>query len=558
MNTDDKIRAILRQEADAVEPSAAGWDAIQSGIAERRSRSWWTRGAAVASAAALVVGAVVYVAAETSPRGLRELPPATSGPSITTSPTLPPSATPTAAPVADVANGGIWPLTTNGEIAAWFADKETYPALKTAGGSALAFARHYLGIPNATVTAMEGEFGENPFVVRNGTIVVATLTVKGYGGDGTAPFVVTDATTDGLTIAAPGSGAALSGTLTAQGSYEIVDPAIDVTLFADTGGSAPVQLAKVRATTGPEGWSAAVSFTTTARTGSLLVTNPSLKDGSVAAAAAIPVTFGGVAAGTPKAMVAARDGRIAVLSTTTGKVVRWLTEPMSGRGAFDPRLSDDGKTVVYAQLVGDCESEIRSVPVAGGAPKTLAKGPLHGPGVNGPAIAYVRSRCGGTGPSDEVVANSGGPDFVDKVDGVVVGSVAVGSRFAAYISRKESTTTLHTMDVWGELGDVPTSPPAGCVWDAVAWGKPGGDGREMLLAVASCSVDEQRVYRFDQDMRSRALVATLHLPSTITSFDAAGDALVLEVQDPGGGAAWAYVDGGLRRIPGIAQWPSWS
>ena len=41
MNADDKIRAILRLEADAVEPSAAGWDAIQAGIARRGARTWW-------------------------------------------------------------------------------------------------------------------------------------------------------------------------------------------------------------------------------------------------------------------------------------------------------------------------------------------------------------------------------------------------------------------------------------------------------------------------------------------------------------------------------------
>src|SRR4051794_19427397 len=56
---DDKLRAILRMEADEVEPSAAGWDAITTGIAARRVRTRWLRGGtlagAVLTAAALVV-----------------------------------------------------------------------------------------------------------------------------------------------------------------------------------------------------------------------------------------------------------------------------------------------------------------------------------------------------------------------------------------------------------------------------------------------------------------------------------------------------------------------
>ena len=35
MNSDDKIRTIISSHAEQIEPSAAGWDAIRSGVARR-------------------------------------------------------------------------------------------------------------------------------------------------------------------------------------------------------------------------------------------------------------------------------------------------------------------------------------------------------------------------------------------------------------------------------------------------------------------------------------------------------------------------------------------
>lgn len=568
MNTDDKIRAILRMEADTVEPSPAGWDAIQNGIAERRSRAWWTRGMVVASGLAVVVGVVVFVATERAPRSINEIP-STASPGISATPSASASPTPAAVVPPNEPIDAIWPLTTTDEVRAWQGDQERYPSLRNATSSALAFARNYVGVAGAEIQALEGNYGENRFEVRNGDgVVVSTLTVKGFGKDGTAPFVVTLATSDAVRISTPVAGSSVWGTVQAEGTYEAVDPALDVTLRADAEAAAPVPLGTARAATA-EGntWSASLTFTTSAKTGSLLVTNPSLKDGSVAAAAAVPLRFGVAAFPGPKAMVAARDGRIAVLSTATGSVVRWLTPVLPGGGAYQPELSDDGKTVVYVQGTGTCSSEIRSVPVAGGKPTTLVgggEGALNLPTRRGEALAYFRSQCREDGAEQEFVLRTPAGVETFPVDGILTGGPVMGDRFVAFTVRKGTASTLHTVDVYGEFADVPTKAPGGCLWMSAGWRPSDSTTVETLWVAATCSprdeVTETRLYRFTQDTMDRTLVATLDdVLGGVDSMDFAGDHLLIGTSairlDP---TAWAWVGGTVRQIPGFASRPTWS
>lgn len=565
MNTDDKIRSILRMEADTIEPSPAGWDAIQAGIAARRSRARWARGAALAGAAALVVGAVVYVGTDRSQRGITA-PPATQLPTATEQPS--PSQQPSPSPVFAGPNepiGAIWPLTTTHEVAAWNVDHATYPSLATASGAAEGFVRNYLGIRDATVVAEEDSVGGHRFEVRRDTAVVSVLTVNGFGPGGTAPFVVTRAEGNDVRIDSPAAGGTVYGQFTASGSYDAADPAIDVIVRADTDATAPVELDRARATTGPpDGWSASLTATTTATTGSLLVTNASLRDGGIGSASAIPLVFGtpAVTPG-PSQMVAARNGRIAVLSTATGEVVRWLTSEEPGGGAFQPELSEDGKTVVYAQGAGTCSSAVRSVPVAGGTPTTLVnagEGSFGHPSRRGGILAYVRFDCDTA--KQEIVVHAG-TRIVEPVDGEVVGGPVVGDRFVAFISLKGNVRTLHTVDAHGELADNPVTSPEGCSWVTPTWGAKDSNDRMQLFVVASCSprdeVVETWLYRFDADARNQVRLMRLDVLN-VTSIDYAGDALLIgarDVRDPDMQIAYSYVGGKLRRIPGNAIRPTW-
>ncbi|HVF04038.1 MAG TPA: hypothetical protein VNA20_04280 [Frankiaceae bacterium] len=553
MNADDKIRAILRMEADAVEPSPAGWDAIQQGVASRRARPWWTFGAALAGAAAVFLGVTTYVAVTDRPQREAGVGPASPpAASVSGVPTPAPSAL--VQPVTDAPLDAIWPLTTRSDVTVWEADPETYPALKTAKGAALAFARTYLGIPEAEVLGKE-QPGESVWEARNGTLAASQLTVRGFGTDGDAPYVVVRAHHDALLIATPKVGAYVSGVFDASGTFEGVEPAIDVHLRGD---SPTISGATVRAESSANGWTARVSAAGRTGTGSLLVTAPSGLDGSVAAAAAVPVRFGQPVE--PKVFVAARDGRIALLSVDNGAVVRWLTAAEPGAGASDPELSDDGKSVVYVQSAGTCASEIRSVPVGGGEPTTLVPsgdGRLSHPSRRRDVLAYARLDCAAGNARWQVVVRTGGETRREDTS-EPVGPV-LGERFAAYVTTDAGGRRLRTVDVLGELADSETPAPEGCTWTAAAWGPRDANGREQLFAAATCApstTDEPqtRLYRFDADGLNRRTVATVAVPAP-AYLDFAGDLLVIGTADD---AAYTYVDGTLRQVSGRAGRPTWS
>lgn len=583
MNPDDKLAAILRMEADEVEPSAAGWDAITTGIAARRVRTRWLRGGALAGAVLTVVALLVFTTSGSDHDSLHPVTPTSTAtpsadvsetptpspsvsPSVSASPVAPPSASavPAFQGAAGEPTGGIWPLTTWDEVHAWQADHSKYPELATVEGAALAFARTYLGIPDATVQA-RGADRENMFatVLRDGR-EVSSLRLSGFGPYNemlTAPFVVNYAYSPGLEIGVPDYRTLHDSPITASGSYGSVDPSLTVTLFAD-GAGAPVELAHTKATTYPSSstnaWVATLEFSTTAKTGSIRVTNPSLKDGGVAEAAAIPVRFG--TPPPPSKFVAARDGRIAVLSTATGAVQQWLTP--AGVEAYDPRRIAGDSRVVYVERTGSCSSAIKRI--AGGTVETLVteNAVLANPVWYGqePNMrwAYERTGCG-TGAKHELVLHGGTQEVTVPVDGEVLGDLGLGDTAAvAYVVLKDGVSRLHQARFDGAPADPPVAPPAGCyTWSAVTVGAPVLPNRNPTwLAAARCG--STRLYRLDPDFRNPTFVGNA-AALNVTSLDWSPDGNYLVLGDHGGGVASAFLwhRGGVTQIPGVAQRPSW-
>jgi hypothetical protein len=555
MNTDDKLRAILRSEAETFEPSAAGWDAIRTGVAERRRRTWWLRGSAFAVTVTAVVAALLFVDLDHARDTLH---PATPGPSVATSA---PSASPTGQAVAPDPTpvGAIWPLTTRDEVRRWEADRATYPSLATESGSALAFARTYVGVKDATVVPRgSGQFDVTR-PVNGAPHVVTTLTVAGFGGDGGAPFLVTLATSAEVAIGTPAAGAAVASPLAAHGTYRTVDPSFTVTLRADGPGSAPVDLASGHAVTGPpDAWDVTLPFTTAAGTGSLLVTNPSLADGGLAGAAAVPVTFASGPAA-PATFVGTTGGRVAVLSSATGAVVRYLA---AGAGAA---LSADGQTVVFA-TGGACGNDIRSVPFAGGTERTLATARpgyvVESPSLSGDVLAYRQRACAGGAPAgnggEVVVRNGSATPRIVAVDGTVVAGPVAGQRLVVYVVARNGVTTLHSVDATGELADAVAAPPAGCAWLAAAPGVPGDDPlAQPLVTAARCGADT-RVYRTGSEGGDPVLLGHAGTLSVVSlDYPADGAHLLLGTRDGTTFGAYAYEGGVAHRIPGTAAYPTW-
>jgi hypothetical protein len=581
MNADDRLRAVLRMEADTVEPSPAGWDAIRTGVAARRRRTWWVRGSAVAAAAALSVAGVVFALdLDGSRDSLDQTGVASGGPSGPASPGG--SSTPTPASTAPApvgANdaspiGAIWPLTTRGEVAVWAADHATYPSLETADGSALAFARNYVGVKDAAVVARTATGGDHAFDVTrpvNGSAhVVTSLTVRGFGNDGGAPFVVTGATSPEVAVERPGAGDAVGNPLAAHGTFRTVDPSFTVTLRADGPGSAPVDLASGKAVTGPPNvWDLTLAFTTTARTGSLLVTNGSLVDSGVASATAVPVTFG-TAATLPGTFVSVRDGRVALFATATGTLIRYLTDvPAAGTGPVSAALSDDGRTVVYAVSTGTCSTEIRGVPVAGGASKVLVAAKtnhaLDSPDLARGVPVYREVVCTPGRPASEnttrIVVGDGTTS--SPVDGAVRSGPVAGDRFAAWVTAKNGATTLHTMDMSGELADVAVAPPKGCNWLAATWAPGVGFDQPLVTAVTCGSQDETgdtRLYRSTAEGNDLTLIGYAGSLAVVSLDSSTGGSLLVGTLDSNLNAYQAYTfeGGALHRIAGEPlPFPSW-
>jgi len=83
-------------------------------------------------------------------------------------------------------------------------------------------------------------------------------------------------------------------------------------------------------------------------------------------AAGFPADFIGVSwATTPVVAV------VAVYSATDGHLIRKLTVPMPGGGLGDPRLSPDGRTVIFSRGQGSCAQTIDTVPFRGGREQVL-------------------------------------------------------------------------------------------------------------------------------------------------------------------------------------------
>ena len=91
-------------------------------------------------------------------------------------------------------------------------------------------------------------------------------------------------------------------------------------------------------------------------------------------AAGFPADFVGVSSGVGTMDV------VAVYSATNGHLIRTLTMPMPGGGPGTPRLSPDGRTMIFARGQGSCARTIDTVPFHGGREQVLI--PMTGTGNN--------------------------------------------------------------------------------------------------------------------------------------------------------------------------------
>jgi len=140
---------------------------------------------------------------------------------------------------------------------------------------------------------------------------------------------------------------------------------------------------------------------------------------AVAAAAAGALTGGLVVAGTdgrpepaapaarpigraPASFVAVVGGHVAVVATTSGKVVRYLSKAPKGDGQFFFALSEDRDTVWFSDVAVCGHSGIYRVPYRGGAAVRVdpsANAEALTVSQDGSKLAYRPLGCHGSGPS---------------------------------------------------------------------------------------------------------------------------------------------------------------
>lgn len=489
MNTDDKIRAILQMEADAVEPSAAGFDAIREGIARKRARTWWVRGSAFAGVGLTTAAALVLVASNPAPQTIRQPPASSNSATATTEPTAAPSGSVAPLPSPATPLGTIWPLTTQRELNEWNADNTTYPSLATAGNSATAFTNNYLLTPQAKTVPVGEKDGDLFFDVTYEGTVISRLEVRGFGEGGGAPFLVTRATSEAVKVSSPLPETNVVSPLRVEGDVHEVDPRVLVRLRADGPGSAPVELGDVYAThDAPNVWNAELAFATTQTTGSIFVGIPSPRgDGLLAAAAVIPVTFT-PSTGTPAGdgFAAIRDQRVAYFEPG-GKLVRYVTERQPGGGAYTPDVSPDGTRVAWSQGGGSCSLVAQYAPIAGGEPVQIGDGnglSARPTWVGNGRIAYAYTGCE-AGAKTTLRLYDVASKRVTTLATLAEEPVALGAgddgRHLAYIVGN----TLTTYEIGsGATRIVPSEP--NCRWRAVDVFGTSTVGEPMLMTATTC------------------------------------------------------------------------
>ncbi|HVE99019.1 MAG TPA: hypothetical protein VNA12_07555 [Mycobacteriales bacterium] len=594
MNADEKLRDILRAEADVIEPSPAGWDRIKETIVVRRRRRLWLRGSlAAATAMSLVAVVAITAAIDRDDRGAERVDVVTQ----------PPTVEPTPAPAPDgVAAIGVWPLTTLDEIDAWNRDPSARPYLADVFTAADVFGREYLGIPKPVLRAPPGEAGvENPsaiYVYRpiEGTTQDLAVTELTFPDD-SAPYTVLSAKGGSIDVTSIRSGATvgdsgITSPVVVRGTFAGIDQPIDVVLRAapSAGGA---EIAKARAEIGPDGWTATLTFSTTAETGSLLATTYSNADGGLADAYAIPVSFGKATAGPapapsatqapmsgvyPAQFVGAHSGRIALFDTRSGDRVRYLTEEQPGGGASDPFVTDDGRSVVYVQGEGTCAASIRKIGIVARRAETLVQSkdgrvPSLPKVASDGTLAYAWTTCDPTtgGDTEVVVGTKRIPvqapdhatvsDLAWDPDGVrlaVVANFCCDGRGEVWLIDPAEVMTVSDGDRIG--------PDDGrCGWTGVAFtadnrvlaseGCPGAtDGDALTSRVRDLS---------DPDRRAMLTVTGREWIDSVDA-DGAGDHLILgvlfceETCDHAPSSAQRFsIDGAPRRTASDVTQPVW-
>jgi len=564
MNADEKLRAILRAEADVIEPSPAGWDRIREGIVVRRRRRLWLRSSLAAATAMSLVAVVAVVAT-------RDGDPDARGVIVATQLPRPDEPTPSSGPPASATQDDplpvVWPLTTQRQINYWQANPASRPALRSPETTAKEFVLRYLGLSEARVDSSGVAAGTSFWVVsrliipgdEKTRVFIATVAVTaGYAGDDgePGPFLVSRVESgdgvESLSITSPTGESPVLSPVTVRGAVTGVDESVRVEIRAHqpAGAAGYLELAKAFVPAGAEQpWETTLTFPEPPENaGAVYASTASPADGKLSAVTVIPVALTSPKMGDdaaqaataqpttgpvtyPAQFVAVEGGRIGLYETKTGKRVRYYTEALPGGGASDPSVYENYSSILYVQGEGTCASSVRSVRFDGSPRETLVAAG-GGRVASRPAmsdsgrLAYASSVCNRADGATELVVGSKRIRFGTEEGGSIndLAWSPKGDRIAVLVGLIDSTE-IYLVDpesaqsvVQGQpMPRPPDEEGVDCDWSSVTYAS---DGR--LLAGQACWSEipdagsrGSRIVAFDEAGPRPFLT----LPERIVAFD---------------------------------------
>jgi hypothetical protein len=397
MTAENRLRDLLRSEAETIHPAGDGLARIRERVARRRRvRFWLLPSAAVATAAA--AAAFVLVAPDhpqTQTLQPGETPTATSEPST--------SASPTPVETGDWHSAAFWPFASAAE-----AEAADPPAAWTTDGLEVGrrLVRDVLGL--ADVTVVQTCTSCEALTLKVGSEDVGTITLGHYTVHGTRVFTVADVSGTDLTVTSPKAGAAVVSPLSVTGRITGVDENVQLRLLSTAG----KELAAAGAPAGTAvPWSATLTWSASDWTsGAVVGVTRSPRDGSVNRVVLVPVTR--ATGATTSSFAGLVDGHVSLFDGTTGDLLRQLTYPPAG--TRDVWASWSGGTLTWVRTKGAsvCVDELDQL--KDGTPSTVLKSTtahLASPALSpsGGLLAWVEQPCDGSA-SHVVVRGGGAPD----------------------------------------------------------------------------------------------------------------------------------------------------
>jgi hypothetical protein len=494
MTAEERLAALLRDEADTIVPAGDGLQRIQKRVAAKRRSRWVLPSSMVATAAA---ASLFFVLGDADgPTKLTQTP-QTHGPSVTTGPTSEPTPTQTVTgggldhPLEDPA---IWPFTSSQEIAAW---KTTHPYADDKTALVQHYLKDVLQLPSTFALSKPCESCDVVDIAVGGT-KVAEAALERFLLDGQHVYTISTIGGTDLKVLSPDLGAAVTSPTRVTGRITGVDENVSISLVTKGG----AVLATAGAPAGSEvPWEATVTWSITDWTfGDLVLRTYSAKDGALNRLTVLPVMRDSTAVTSGPTFVGISGGRVDLFDATTGAFRKHLTFPKAP--ATDVEVATSQSTVLWvrSQPTGCSHSLLRldsgtaSTVVGAGAYK-LAYPRIS---ADGRTIAYQRIPCSGsadpaiviTGPSGTRVLTypEGEPLIPDDVadDGALLFGVAYGD--GGTLGLAAGATSFGEDSVVFRERSYPQCQVGQAVFDG-----------DEVVAFESCGALSQQLVRFARD-----------------------------------------------------------